>query len=185
MPRWDNAPVTKAALWDSPGEHGPSALEREWSGQLKHAGDFILLIAGCYRRAECSPTNPSWTALWWNVSEGAEDPSLQRGAAASAAAANVERLLTPFCREVRVRLMQELYSGARSSDDLAGTVGLKGGALFSHLGELVEAGLVEKQSEGVYALTNLGCNLLLILTSLAGVSVKDMGTEGLVIGGLG
>jgi len=179
MPDWDDAPITKAALWTRPNDQGPSALEREWSGQLRHAGDFILLIAGCYRRHE---TPSSWTALWWNVSEGKGDPDSQRAPAVSGAAANVERLLTPLCREIRVRLMQELWSGPRLSDDLAAAVGLTGGALFSQLEELVQAAFVQKGTDGIYSLTNLGCNLLLVVTSLAGVTVEDRGTDGLVVG---
>lgn len=182
MPDWSGAPITQAALWPSPSERGPSALEREWATQLKHEGDFILLVSGCYRRREdCS----SWSALWWNVSEPGKDPDACRAAAASDAAANVERLLAPLCREVRVRMLQELYQGPRSADELAAAVGLSGGAFASHLQELLEAAFVVKAADGMCSLTTLGCNLLLVVTSLAGVTVQDRGTDGLVIGDVG
>jgi len=180
MADWDDAPVTKAALGASPGERGPSALQREWAGQMRAEGDFILLIAGCYRRG----TSPrAWTALWWNVSSGKGDPDAERARAASDPAAAVERLVAPFAREARVRLMQELYAGARSSEDLAKATGIAGGALHSHLQELADASLVEQTPGGAYSLTTLGCHLLLVMTSLAGVTVADRGTEGLVFGG--
>jgi DNA-binding HxlR family transcriptional regulator len=179
MPDWDGAPVTKAALWASPQERGPSALEREWATQLGAEGDFILLVAGCSRR---EGETHSWTALWWNVSEAGADPDLQRGRAASAPAGSVERFVAPFAREGRVRLMQELYAGARSAGELSQATGTASGALHSRLEELTQASLVEKRADGRYALTVLGCNLLLTITGLAGVTVQDRGPGGLVMG---
>jgi hypothetical protein len=182
MPDWDDAPVTKMALWASSQERGPSALEREWSGQVKQEGDFVLLIAGCYLRGA---TPRSWTALWWNVSEREGDADAQRARAARAPAASVERFVAPFAREARVRVMQGLYAGARSADGLAQATGMGGGALHSHLDELTQASLVEKSADGTYSLTTLGYNLLLTMTSLAGVTVEDRGAGGLVMGWTG
>ena len=179
MPDWDNAPVTKAALRASKEEPGPSALEREWAGQLRNEGDFILVVAGCYKRLG---STPSWTALWWNVSQEEGDPDAQRAAAVSDSPTAVERFLAPFSREARVRIMQELWRSARSADELSEAAGIKGGALHSHLDELVQATLVQKEPDGTYSLTSLGCNLLLTLTNLAGATVEDRGADGLVMG---
>jgi len=181
MPDWDKAPVTKAALWTSTEERGPSALEREWAGQLRNEGDFILLIAGCCKRLGSTGT---WTALWWNVSAEDGDPDAQRAAALSDSPTAVERFLAPFSRETRVRIMQELWRGARSADDLSEAAGVKGGALHSHLDDLMQAGLVAKEPNGAYSLTGLGCNLLLTITELAGITVEDRGADGLVMGDL-
>ena len=176
MREWDDAPVTKAALWASRGEQCPSALEREWSSILRHPKDVIFLSAGAF---EYAGRPHSWTALWWHVGdESAPESSLPP--ALRTAPASVERLLSPLAHEARIGLMQAMYSGAKSAAELTAATGLKGGNLYYHLKELMHAVYVEEQAGG-YKLTPLGCQMLITVASIAEVVVKDRGEEGLLM----
>jgi len=173
MREWSDTHVTKLALWQSPAEQGPSALEREWAPLVAEQGGYVLLIAGAYQR---SGSSPSWTALWWHVGE----KQVAQPPGGGAPAAKVARLLSPLAHETRVHLMQAMYDAPKSAAQLSEATGLKGGDLYHHLNELIEAAYVTDRGE-TYNLTAFGCQILIIVTSIADLAVEDRGEAGLAV----
>lgn len=57
---------------------------------------------------------------------------------------------------------------------------MKGGNLYYHLRELIYAAYV-KDLDGSYDLTDLGCQILFTVASIAGIAVQDKGEEGLLV----
>jgi len=92
----------------------------------------------------------------------------------------IERIISPFANEARIRLMQALYPAARSSAELSHRTRLKGGNLQYHLKELIYAHYAEP-AEGRYRLTYLGAQFLVTLTSIARAYVKERDDEGMII----
>jgi DNA-binding transcriptional ArsR family regulator len=164
-------PLTEAAFGKPGDPPGPSPIEREWGEMAVEGTDLILCWAGRFIRGQ---TGRSWHWISWHVGVKHPHPAL------SAPAANVERMLSPLAHEARVRLMQALYPGPKSSAELAEATGLRGGNLYYHLKELVHAAYVT-EGEGKYDLTPLGGQLLVTFSVIAHKLVEDRGPEGLVI----
>ena len=172
---WEDAPVTMSVLAPAD-EKGRPALALEWRELAKNDQDAIFLWAGEWNR---KGAGIGWIWIWRNTGEReAGHPAL----ATSTSASSVERLLSPLSHEARIRLMQAIYGGAKTSGELAEATGLRGGNLYYHLKELMYAAYV-KESDGGYDLTGLGCQMLLTVTAIAANVVKDRGEEGLVVGG--
>ncbi|NIM07162.1 MAG: helix-turn-helix domain-containing protein [Armatimonadetes bacterium] len=172
---WKNAPITTAALWGT--EHrGPPPIEQEWRELCKQDNDTIVLWAGEWNR---SGVPLGWVWAEMRVEEDEVQPSRKNPAAATPAS-NIERMLTPIAHEARIRIMQTMHDGPRSSGELSSATGLKGGNLYYHLKELIHAAYVTEK-DGGYDLTPLGCQLLLTFASIAGKVVKDRGEEGLLV----
>ena len=74
-----------------------------------------------------------------------------------------------FSNENRVRILQALLSGARTSSELARETGLEGGQLYHHLRELMLAGYVEAVERGKYALTPKGCIAIRVAAAVASI----------------
>jgi len=178
MPDWGNAPMTRTALWESVEEQGPSALEREWASLLRGPGDVIFMTMGAFRRMD-GRHGGTWTALSWHVREG---DKVDESPVLAVPAMHVERLLVPLAHEARVRVMQTLYRGPRSAEELSEATGLGGGDLHHHLSVLLNARCVDER-DFRYGLTDFGCQMLITMASIAAMAVRDRGEEGLVIRG--
>jgi len=175
-------PLTDAA-W-TPAEKGrPPAICEEFHAKLEKPGDFILMWAGAFRLADEGGAKGSWGTL--TVSLGGPPPDAEGPAVSQVSqvpASYVERMLSPLAHEARVRVLEVLYAGPRSSAELSALTDLRGGNLHYHLKELMYAHYVE-QREGRYRITNLGAQMLVTVTSLAALRVQDRGEEGLEIDG--
>jgi len=66
------------------------------------------------------------------------------------------KLLSPFSSEHRIKILMELVRYPKSATDLSNATGLDGGQLYHHLDPLLDAGYVNKEYRGKYALTKLG-----------------------------
>jgi len=172
MIAWDKAletsPITKAAL-GSPGRRDrPRPIEQEWADFTTDDQDTVVYLAGTWNRAGAH--------LAWGIASaylGGENYDGGRlHPAIRASATSIERLLSPLAHEARIRIMQAMYDGPKSSDDLSEATGLKGGSLFEHLKELLEATYVTKKG-GAYDLTPLGCQLLVMVAVCADVVVRE------------
>jgi len=179
LPNWENAPITRAAFGaptePSP-ERGPRPIEREWGEIAKSEQDVIVYWGGSWTRRD---TQLGWGWLCWHVrgdkySEGQPHPAVK------ATAASVERILSPLAHEARIRIMQAMYDGPKTSGILSQATGLTGGNLYYHLKELMHAAYV-REKEGAYDLTPLGCQMLVTVSMIAHEIVKDRGEEGLLV----
>lgn len=171
-------PITDAALEQARPEAGQSKIEEEWMRSLKNDGDFLLLWGGAFKtqwqsREQSEPVGVTWHALMFSDS-GLSEQVLKTPAA------NIELLLSSLAHEARVRLLQALYTGPKSSSELTESTGLRGGHLYYHLKELIYAHYVE-QSEGRYRLTERGVQMLITVACLARLAVQDEGERGLVV----
>ena len=171
------APITKAAF-GLPEDKGPPPINREWGELCKDDQDVIFLWAGEWNRRT---SRYGWSWISWHLS-AEDDPEQHPHPAVRTPAANVERMLSPLAHEARIRIMQTMYDGAKSSGQLSEATGLKGGNLYYHLKELIHAAYVKEQNGG-YDLTELGCQMLLTVAAIADKVVKDSGEEGLLVAG--
>lgn len=178
--RWaEKAPLTVAALGPL-GERGPRPIEREWWTLLDDDQDLVFCWAGGVNRRG---TQLGWSMFLVNVGGERDDHGYKGGhpnPVLSPPAAKVERLLAPLAHESRVRIMQAMYDGPKSSGELSQATGLTGGNLYYHLKELMHAAYV-KDTGGAYDLTELGYQLLITVTAIAQAKVTDRGEEGLLI----
>lgn len=76
------------------------------------------------------------------------------------------RLAAVLGNEQRLRLMQILASGDKTSSELAGSLGLKGGPLYHHLKELAAMHLAEQQARNCYRLTEAGHDAWMTIRAL-------------------
>jgi len=181
-------PITDQALKRQP--KGPPPMIAEWHDAMRQRGDYVLLWAGAIRPPG-EKGDRSWSSQWVHTSYptpdedgnaqtiGGTDPDAAPMDRASAA--KVERLLSPLAHEARVRLMQALYDGPLGSSELTAATSLRGGNLYHHLKELIRAGYVSER-DGGYAMTNVGRQLLVTMTCMAGIIIEDRDDEGLVAG---
>jgi len=173
---WDKAPITKAALWRSLDEQAPPPIEAEWHGLVDHDQDVILFWGGAWNRGG---QRRGWTWIGWSVAEDDEAANAPNEVTRTPAS-SVERLLAPLAHEARIRILQTLYRGPKSSSELAEATGLRGGNLYYHLKELMHAAYVVA-SDFTYDITPLGCQMLISVTSIAGKVVADRGEQGLMV----
>ena len=174
-------PISRRALERQ--AKGPPPMVAEWHKAMKERGDYVLLWAGAMRPPE-QDGDHSWSATWVNIGyppRGKKGEPETVGSTDPASAAKVERLLAPLAHEARVRLMQALYDGVRGSSELTKATGLRGGNLYHHLKGLIHAGCVAER-DGGYALSNVGRQLLVTMSCLAGLIIEDRDDEGLVVG---
>jgi hypothetical protein len=172
--RFKAAPLTRAAFGEPGQPYGPRPIEAEWGKLAKYDQDAIVYLAGAYNRLG---THIGWGICSWNTaSEGTEEG--QQYLATRVPAASIERLLSPLAHEARIRLMQAMYDGPKTSGQLSEATGMKGGNLHYHLKELIFGGYIENQQEG-YELTPFGCMMLVTMSMIAEENVKDRGDEGL------
>lgn len=76
------------------------------------------------------------------------------------------RLAAVLGNEQRLRLMQILAAGEKTSSELAANLGLKGGPLYHHLKELAAMHLVEQQARNRYLLTEAGYDAWMTIRAL-------------------
>ena len=152
----------------------PPALVREWCKQLKNEGDFVMLWAAAAKAKKGAMG-------WYYLSMEFSDEAPASKTITETPPANVERLFSPLSHEGRVKNMQALYPDPLTASDLAAKTGFAGGALYHHLRELKYAFYVHDR-EGKWALTNLGHQMLLTVTCMAGRLVVDRAQDGLIIG---
>jgi DNA-binding transcriptional ArsR family regulator len=141
---------------------------------LKAAGQFVCLWAGVIRREK---GQLGWGCLSTRL--GGRRPA--RAAAQEMSAAAVERLLSPLAHEGRVRIMQALFQRTLTASALSRATGFGGGGLYHHLRELEHADYVVSD-RGKYRLTQLGCELLVTVLSMANEVIEDRGKRGLGVG---
>jgi len=172
MLAWDRAletaPITKAAFGPPGRRDRPRPIEQEWVEFTKDDQDTVVYLAGAWNR---SGTRMAWGmgAVYLggeNYDGGHSHPAIR------ASAASVERLLSPLAHEARIRIMQAMYDGPKSPDELAQATGLKGGGLFEHLKDLLDATYVTKKG-AAYDLTPLGCQLLVTIAVFADLVVRE------------
>jgi DNA-binding HxlR family transcriptional regulator len=172
MIAWEKAlaasPITKAALGPPGRREGPRPIEQEWADFTTADQDAVVYLAGAWNR---SGTHMAWgMASAYLGGENYDGDCLHPAIRASAT--SVERLLSPLAHEARVRIMQAMYDGPKSPDDLSEATGLRSGSLFEHLKELLDATYVSKQG-GAYDLTPLGCQMLVMVAVCADVVVRE------------
>jgi len=171
-----DAPLTEAIFAVPKGSGPPSAIEREWTRFVRKPGDLVFLWAGATWQG--ADTRLTWHHFYVHGGEvNAEHPD----PVLSTPAEHVERLLAPLAHASRIRIMQVLYDSSLPPGQLSEAVGLRGGSLYHHLRELLYAAYVAEEG-GCYALTNLGKQMLITVTVLAGSAVMDRGEQGLGIG---
>ena len=173
-------PITDAALEPARAGCGQSKIEAEWMDSLKHDGDFLLLWGGAFKAqwqvgGSANPFGITWHGLSFSDTGKAEQ-------VVETPAAHVELILSSLAHEGRIRLLQALVHGPRTSGDLTEATGLRGGNLHYHLKELIHAHYVE-QAEGAYRLTERGAQMLITVACLAHMCVEDQGKRGLVVSG--
>ncbi len=173
-------PVTDAALGKTR-RGSPPKMAQEFHDAVNEPGDYILLWAGACKVGD-GKGKFSWSSL--TTSLGGVEPKAARIAEqqVETPASHVERILSPLAHEARIRLLQILYSGPKSSSELTELTGLKGGNLHYHLKELMYADYVCEKDRH-YSLTRLGIQLLITTTCIAHLNVKDKGEDGLEISG--
>jgi DNA-binding transcriptional ArsR family regulator len=164
----DLGPISRAMFSAEEGE--PPAIISEWLEHVEQPGDIVFLWAAAGKPL-------SWTRLTTHFSseDGGVDPLLE------VPPMNVERLLAPMAHEGRVRIMQSLYEGAKSSSELTEATGFRGGGLYHHLRALRYAAYV-REERGRYGLTQLGRQLLITMTLIAREVVVDREEEGQAVG---
>lgn len=165
-------PITDAMFERAEGQ--APALIREWMERLAGPGELVMLWTGVVRRRSgCL----GWGSLFTICGERGDEGLPREDADAEA----VERLLSPLAHAGRVRIMQALADGPLSPSQLSADTGFQGGALYHHLRELQYAAYVAKE-HGRYRLTQLGTQLLVTMTCLAGEVIEDRGEQGLAVG---
>jgi DNA-binding transcriptional ArsR family regulator len=149
---------------------------------LRHDGDFLLFWGGAAKAQWPSDEEPggnpfgiTWHGLMFSDSGRSEQVT-------ETPAANVELLLSSLAHEARVRLLQALYTGPKTTAELTARTGLRGGNLHYHLKELAYAHYVEVRG-GRHRLTEFGAQMLITVTCLASIAVKDQGERGLAVSG--
>jgi DNA-binding transcriptional ArsR family regulator len=175
----EEAPLTRAAFGPAtPPEaaRGPRPIEQEWMKIAEHEQDVIVYWGGTWNRRD---VQLGWGWCSWHVrgdksSEGRPHPAV------GAPASSVERLMSPLAHEARIRIMQAMYDGPKSSGVLSQATGMTGGNLYYHLKELIHAAYV-CEKDGAYDLTPLGCQMLVTVAMIAHEIVKDRGEEGLLV----
>ena len=170
-----DAPLTRAAFGVL-GEPGPTPIEREWQALAQTDQDTIFFWTGVWNRRG---TQEGWTWANWHISDRPDHGGRPHPAVATPAA-HVERILSPLAHEARIRLLQAMYDGPKTSGELSEATGLKGGNLYYHLKELLYAAYV-KELDGGYDLTTLGCKVLLTVAVIASRAVKDRAEQGLEV----
>jgi len=173
-------PITDAALKPARKGCGQSKIEAEWMESLKHDGDFLLLWGGAFKTQwqvgeSTNPFGITWHGLCFSETGKAEQ-------VVETPAAHVELILSSLAHEARIRLLQTLFRGPKTSGGLTEATGLRGGNLHYHLKELIHAHYVEQQ-EGAYRLTERGAQMLVTVACLAHVCVEDQGKRGLAVSG--
>ncbi len=175
-------PITDAALEPVSADCGQSRIEAEWMDSLKHDGDFLLLWGGAFKTqwAVGEGTEP-FGITWHGLSFSDTGKSEQ---IMGTPPAHVELLLSSLAHEGRVRLLQALFAGPKTSSELTEATALRGGNLHYHLKELIHAHYVEQQ-KGSYRLTERGAQMLITVVCLARMCVEDQGKRGLAVSGWG
>jgi DNA-binding transcriptional ArsR family regulator len=182
MRQWNEKAPLSVAAFGPLGHDGdqPPPIQAEWGALTPDDQDTILLWAGSVNRGY---TRLGWTWLLTHTG-GAPDRRGYKGGhphpILRAPAASIERLLAPLAHESRVRLMQAMYDGPKSSSELSQATGLTGGNLYYHLKELMHAAYVADK-DGAYDMTDLGYQLVLTLAGIAHHVVADRGEEGLLV----
>ena len=171
----DNAPGTTAAF-GGPDEGGPPPIVTEWHRLLQDDQDLIFVWAGCWNQRGA---RPGWVWLWSHIG-GENDHGGHPHPVTATPAASVERMLSPLAHEARIRIMQALYVGPKSSSELSEATALKGGNLYYHLKELAHAAYLTEK-DGAYELTQLGCQMLITVATIADKVVADRGEQGLLV----
>jgi hypothetical protein len=156
-------------------------MAEELHQAVKEPGDYVLLWMGACKVGD-GKGSFSWSSL--TTALGGREPKAEEVAQGEVEtpASHVERILSPLAHEARIRLLQILYSGPKSSSELTELAGLKGGNLHYHLKELIYADYV-REKDRRYGLTRLGTQLLITMTCIASLNVKDKGEDGLEISG--
>lgn len=180
MSKNEAGPITTSMFRRKEGE--PPAVIKEWGETLHSPGDFVCYWAGAIRR---SPEGTAWARggppgdLGWGcfMTRRLDEPGESKGVREMSAAA-VERLLSPLAHEGRVRIMQALFDGPLGASQLADATGFHGGGLYHHLRELEYADYIASE-DGGYRLTNLGCELLVTVLTMATMAIEDRGERGL------
>lgn len=80
--------------------------------------------------------------------------------------AKLARLLHGLAHADRLRMMEALYQGARTHQDLKEIVGLQAGPLYHHMRELERAGLAESVNRNDYQITETGRIAMLLASGL-------------------
>ena len=156
------------------GKDQAPAIIREWGSRLRTPGEFICYWAGIIRRQR---GELGWGCLTTHFGR----PSAGQSAVQEMSSSAVERLLAPLAHEGRVRIMQALFGGPLSASGLSKATAFQGGGLYHHLRELEHADYIASES-GKYRLTNLGCELLVTVLSMANEVIEDRGERGLGVG---
>ncbi|MBM3498773.1 MAG: winged helix-turn-helix transcriptional regulator [Armatimonadetes bacterium] len=173
-------PITDGALEPAGPGSGQSRIEAEWMDSLKHDGDFLLLWGGAFKAQwpmgeGREPFGITWHGVSFSDTGRAEQ-------VLETPAAHVELILSSLAHEGRIRLLQTLFTGPRTSRQLTEATSLRGGNLHYHLKELMHAHYVE-QRDGLYRLTERGAQMLITVACLAHICVEDQGKRGLVVSG--
>lgn len=171
-------PLTDAATERQ--HSGPPPLVGEWCRAVKEPGDFVFFWGGATKAATDGEGTRGWSWLVTRLHEPGDaeaDAEDLPGPFHPEAAARTERLLAPLAHESRIRLLLVLFEAPCSSSYLGEQTGMKGGKLYYHLKELLHAGYV-REHHGVYALTDLGYQLLTTVTCIAVRVIKDRDEEG-------
>jgi len=169
MVLFEDAPITRAAFGPPYGTAGgPRPIEGEWCRLAAADGDFVVYLAGAWNRRGSAF---AWGRVAWGI---AADEEHLRDAVGirETSASSVERILSPLAHEARVRLMQGMFDGPKSPEELSEATGLAGGNLHEHLSELTAATYVVK-TKGAYDLTPLGCEMRATVSLLARDIVKE------------
>lgn len=159
----EHAPITYRALGKCEGEQGPPPLILEWDSITTQNQDIVVLWAGSWNR---NGRTISWASHTARIGSPEEHPAVKTPPA------KVERLLAPLAHEGRVKMLQALYDGAKTANQLAGISGLKGGNLYYHLKELLYTEYIEEKN-GTYDLTSFGCKMLITMSLVADEHIKD------------
>ncbi len=156
------------------GEGEAPAIIREWGARLRVPGEFVCWWTGVIRRRK---GDLGWGCLTTYLgTAGGGQAAIQQMSSAA-----VERLLVPLAHEGRIRIMQALFADPLSPSELTKATGFQGGGLYHHLRELEHADYIASGG-GRYRLTNLGCELLVTVLSMANEVIKDRGERGLGVG---
>ncbi|MEM1558620.1 MAG: winged helix-turn-helix domain-containing protein [Candidatus Bathyarchaeia archaeon] len=81
----------------------------------------------------------------------------------------IAKVVASLSNENRIRILQELLKGDKTSSELSSNLMLEGGQLYHHLKELMLAGYVEAKERGKYTLTSRGCIVIRTIAGLASI----------------
>jgi len=93
----------------------------------------------------------------------------------------IVRLLAPLSNEQRLRILKSLSGGTRTSAELSEELDVKGGPLYHHLRELMDAGYVKSPNRNAYLLTLDGWFALMMATLLTSLLEGDEAVTQLVV----